>query len=59
MKRTVIVVLEFDPTEYEGAADTPQGAVDLTVEMLKRDADLPERLTVISETAVRFVSVRS
>ena len=33
MKRTVTVLIDVDPLEYEGAEDTPTGAVALEYEM--------------------------
>jgi hypothetical protein len=46
MYRTVTIVIRIDPTQYEQAVDTDEGAVDLTIEMLRREADLPNDVTI-------------
>jgi len=47
MTRKILVEFDVDPTEYNGAADTEAGAVDLAMAMLNQEADLPlERVKV-------------
>ena len=41
MTRKIIVEFEVEPTDYNGAADTDAGAVNLAMAMLNREADLP------------------
>ncbi len=41
MKRKIVVEFDVDPTEYNGAADTDAGAVELAMAMLNQEADLP------------------
>lgn len=45
-KKCVSITLTIDPTEYHGAEDSAKGAVDLVADMLRRDADLPDKVTV-------------
>lgn len=55
MKRTVCITLELDPTEYHQAEDTPNGTIDLVLDMLRGDADLPDSATMSCESITRKV----
>lgn len=55
MKHVITITFEVDPNDYEEEVDTPQGAVDLVVEMLKGDADLPAVLEVSCGNVVKKV----
>lgn len=47
MTRRIIIEFEVDTTQYYGAADTEEGAVDLAMAMINQEADLPlEKVTV-------------
>ena len=41
MKRTVVITFEVDATEYHEAEDTAAGTVDLVLDMIRGNADLP------------------
>jgi hypothetical protein len=47
-KRVVTVTINIDPTEYDGAEDTAQGAIDLVCDILRAESDFPpdEKLIV-------------
>ena len=47
MKRKVVITVEVDPTEYNGAIDSDDGAVELVRDMLDQEADLPRESLVI------------
>lgn len=49
MKRTVIIALEIDPTNYLDAEDSPEGAVQAAIEILQMAADPPEKATITCE----------
>jgi len=53
MKRRVIIEVELDPTEYHEAVDTEDGAIDLVIDMLRGDADLPAVNTIQCGLTVR------
>lgn len=53
MKRTVTITLELDPTEYHEAEDTSEGAIDLVIDMLRNEADLPEEITIACGNVTR------
>lgn len=55
MKRSVTITLELDPTEYHEIEDTPNGTIDLVIEMLRGDADLPDSATISCEGITRKV----
>lgn len=48
MKRTVVITLEIDPTEYHEAEDTATGTIDLVLDILRGEADLPDEPLTIS-----------
>jgi len=47
MKRIVTVTFEIDPTDYEGAKDTDDGCIDLVIDMLRGEADLPAAENIV------------
>lgn len=49
MKRCVSITLNIDPAEYNGAKDSPQGAIDLVIACLRNKADLPETVHISCE----------
>lgn len=54
MKRTVIITLEVDPTEYQQAEDTDAGTADLVIDMLRGDTDLPDQMILTCSTVTRY-----
>jgi hypothetical protein len=53
MKRSVTMTIEIDATKYEGAEDTDSGTIDLLIDMLRGDADLPEVIKIECGSVVR------
>jgi len=53
MKRTVTITIEVDATEYHEAEDTASGTIDLVIDMLRGDADLPAVSTIVCENIRR------
>lgn len=45
----VTITVEIDPKEYYRAKDTPKGAVDLVLEILRNRADWPPCGTLVIE----------
>lgn len=43
----VTITVEIDPKEYHKAKDTPKGAVDLVLEILRNQADWPDGGTLV------------
>jgi hypothetical protein len=54
MIRRVNISFEVDCTQYEKAEDSDEGAVDLAIEMLKRDADFPKTVVVTCEYVTKI-----
>jgi hypothetical protein len=52
MKRTVSIVLEFDPAEYDDTEDSREGAVSLALDMLRGLADLPDDVSIVCEQII-------
>jgi len=53
MKRCVCILITIDPAEYVGAEDTAEGAIDLVIDCLRGDADIPETVTITCEGVIR------
>lgn len=53
MLRTVVITLQVEPDKYEGEIDTREGAIDLVIDMLRGDADLPGNITIACDGFIR------
>lgn len=58
MKRKVIIEYEIDPTEYNGAKDTPNGVIDLVRAILLNTADPPSgKIKITCDNISRNVKI--
>lgn len=48
-KRCVSITFDIDPTEYHETEDSREGVINLVIEMLREEADFPERVTISCE----------
>jgi hypothetical protein len=46
MRREIVVKFSIDPTEYEQAIDSPEGAIELATAMFNNEADFPDSVTL-------------
>ena len=57
MKRTVTITMDVDPADYNDTDDTPDGTIDLLIAMLRAEADLPERITIVCDGVERLTNL--